>query len=46
MKTWESNGLEKVDLKLKSIKKENLKLQTTTENTKDRWDHVLKSIMD
>ena len=38
MKILENNGLEKVDLKLRYIKKENLKLLIITENTKDKLD--------
>ena len=38
MKILGNNGQEKVDLKLKSIKKENLKLLIITENMKDKLE--------
>jgi len=45
MKISESNGQEKEDSKLKSTKRENLRLLITIENTKDKLELVWKNIM-
>ena len=38
MRIFENNGLEKANLKLKFIKKENLKFQLTTRNMNAKFD--------